>query len=155
MNIDELRKDIDNYIGRINIPDISCCEDDTRCYHAYNDVNNMYDKEDEEEININIFNYDLNDLSLKLNVNYNDLSNLYYNNHFPSKGLSIAIMLVMGLDINTIIEKLSKLKYNLGNGVSDKIIRYFIINDIRDIDLLNNILISYGQMYLFSRKKLR
>ena len=144
MNIDELRKDIDNYIGRINIPDISCCEDDTRCYHAYNDVNNMYDKEDEEEININIFNYDLN-----------DLSNLYYNNHFPSKGLSIAIMLVMGLDINTIIEKLSKLKYNLGNGVSDKIIRYFIINDLRDIDLLNNILISYGQMYLFSRKKLR
>ncbi|MCR5349417.1 MAG: hypothetical protein K6E20_00340 [Acholeplasmatales bacterium] len=155
MDQEKLKKDLDNYIGSVNIPDISCCEDDTRCYCAYNNVNNMYDVNELEEFNINIFKCDLRSLAQKLNVNYDDLDYLFTNNHIPSKGLSIAIMIAEGYDINRIIENLSKLKYNLGSSVSDKIIRYFITNDIRDIDLLNDMLISYGQMYLFSRKKLR
>ena len=155
MDLNKLKNDIDKFIGSINIPDISCCEDDTKSYHAYNELDKLYDDNKKEEYNINLFNYDLNELSNKLNVDYDNLLNLYINNQIPSKGLSIAIMMVMGLDINRINDRLHLLKYNLGNSISDKIIRYFIINDIRDIDLLNEILISYGQMYLFSRKKLR
>ena len=155
MDINELKKKIDSYIGSIQIPDIPCCEDDTKSYIAYNDVERMYDNDSSLELNITYFNYDLCELANKLNVDYELLNSLYINNHFPSKGLAISIMIVMNYSLDEILYTLDKFKYKLTNSISDKIIRYFIINDIRDIELLNQILVNYGQMYLYSKKKLK
>lgn len=155
MDINELKKKIDSYIGSIQIPDIPCCEDDTKSYKAYNDVDKMYGIDNDIELGINYFETDINMLATKLNVDYNLLNNLYINNHFPSKGLTIAIMIALNYDLDMIIDTLNKFSYKLTNSVSDKIIRYFISNDIRDINLLNDILVSYGEMYLYSKKKLK
>lgn len=155
MDINELKKNIDSYIGSITIPDIPCCEDDTKSYKAYNDVDKMYGIDNDIELGINYFETDINMLATKLNVDYNLLNNLYINNHFPSKGLTIAIMIALNYDLDRIIDTLNKFSYKLTNSVSDKIIRYFINNDIRDINLLNDILVSYGEMYLYSKKKLK
>jgi len=155
MDINELKKNIYSYIGSITIPDIPCCEDDTKSYKAYNDVDKMYGIDNDIELGINYFETDINMLATKLNVDYNLLNNLYINNHFPSKGLTIAIMIALNYDLDMIIDTLNKFSYKLTNSVSDKIIRYFISNDIRDINLLNDILVSYGEMYLYSKKKLK
>ena len=41
MDINELKKNNYLYIRSITIPDIPCCEDDTKSYKAYNDVDEM------------------------------------------------------------------------------------------------------------------
>ena len=158
MDKEELKKKIRNYLGEVVIPDIPCCEDSKTNYDAYNDIDSMYRHNNRDSLNIRIFldyNVDINDLANKLDVEYDKLNDLFRFSAIPSKGLAVAICIILNLSLDDTMNILSKLSYKLGNSDFDKIVRYFIINDIRDVALLNEILVSFGCMYLYSKKKLR
>ena len=118
----------------------------------------MYRRNNVDTLNIRLFldyNIDINDLANKLGVEFEKINDLFRFSAIPSKGLAVAICIYLNLSLNDTINVLSKLSYKLGNDDFDKIIRYFLINEIRDIGLLNEILVSFGCMYLYSKKKLR
>jgi len=137
--------------------DIPCCEDSTNDYDAYNNLDNMYAKNTIKYSDITIFDEYINreELAIKLDVDYNLLNSLYLKRACPSKGLACAILLSINMDYNESIKLLTKLGYTFNCSDYDRIIEYFMKNNINDINLLNEVLIHFGQMYLFSRKKLR
>jgi len=158
MDKEELKKDIREYLGSVIIPDIPCCEDSITNYDAYNNLDSMYNHNNVESANIRIFldyDIDIDDLANKLGVDSNKLNDMFRFSMIPSKGLTSAICLILNLSLDDTILILNKMSYKLGNDDFDKIIRYFFIKDIRDIELLNEILVSFGCMYLYSKKKLR
>ena len=154
----ELKESIKQYIGTVKIPDIACCEDSKSFYDAYNNIDSMYDHNKAESISISIFKpymESVEDLASKLDVDPIKLNDMFRFNQMPSKGLTLGIGLVLGLSLDEIKEILKKMSYHLGNDDFDKIVRYFYINDIRDASLLSDALVSFGCMYLYSKKKLR
>lgn len=158
MDKEELKRSLKSFTTTHLIPDIPCCEDSTYSYDAYNNIGNMYNHDSVESVGIRYFNnygIDINDLALKLEVEYEKLNDLFRFNQIPSKGLVIAICLILNLSLKETMDVLNKFSYKLLNNDSDKIISYFFINNIRDIALLNEMLVSFGQMYLYSKKKLR
>ena len=158
MDKEQLKIKIRSYLGEVKIPDIPCCEDSVTNYDAYNNIDSMYRHNNVDALNIRLFldyNIDINDLANKLGVEFEKLNDLFRFSAIPSKGLAVAICIYLNLSLNDTINVLSKLSYKLGNNDFDKIIRYFLINEIRDIELLNEILVSFGCMYLYSKKKLR
>ncbi len=158
MDKDKLKKDIRNYLGATVIPDIPCCEDSIVNYDAYNNIDTMYKHDNLDSANIRLFldyNVNIDDLANKLGVDYDKLNDMFRFSQIPSKGLASAICIYLNLSLNETISVLNKMSYKLGNDDYDKIIRYFLINDIRDIELLNEVLVSFGCMYLYSKKKLR
>ena len=157
MDKEELKKNIKSFLGTY-IPDIPCCEDSIVNYDAYNHLDSMYEHNNVNSSNIRLFldyNVDINDLALKLDVDFDKLNDMFRFSQIPSKGLACAICLILNLSLDDTLDILKRLAYNLGNNDFDKIVRYFFVNDIRDISLLNEILISFGCMYLYSKKKLR
>ena len=154
----ELKDAIRNYIGTVHIPDIACCEDSKNFYDAYNNVDSMYDHNKLESVSISIFKpymTTVEDLAAKLDLEPIKLNDMFRFNQMPSKGLTLGIGLVLGLSLDEIKDILKKMSYHLGNDDFDKIVRYFYINDIRDANLLSEALVSFGCMYLYSKKKLR
>ena len=154
----ELKEAIMAYIGTVKIPDIACCEDSTTIYDAYNNVGSMYDHYRAESISIAIFKpymENIEELAKKLDVDFDRLDQMFRFNQMPSKGLALGIGLVLGISLEEMNSILKKMSYRLGNDEFDKIVRYFFINDIRDPNLLSDALVSFGCMYLYSKKKLR
>lgn len=158
MDKEQLKKDIRSYLGSIVIPDIPCCEDSIVNYDAYNQIDSMYQHNSVDSTSIRIFlnyNVDIDDLANRLGVDSIKLNDMFRFSAIPSKGLTAAICLLLNLSLDDTISILGKMSYKLGNDDFDKIIRYFFIKDIRDVELLNEILVSFGCMYLYSKKKLR
>lgn len=158
MDKEQLIKDLKSFTSNHIIPDVPCCEDSTYSYDAYNNISNMYNHEKVESVGIRFFlNYDIdiNDLSNKLDVEYDKLNDMFRFNQTPSKGLVCAICLLLNFSLKETMDILNKFAYKFLNNDSDKIISYFFINDIRDVSLLNEMLVKFGCMYLYSKKKLR
>ena len=156
----------DDLINRIEIllsdkleKNIPCCEDSTHDYDAYNNVCNMYQTSNVKYDDITVFNNYINisfeALALKLDVDLNTLKGLFTSHHVPSKGLACAIAMVLNLSYTDTIEVLAKLGYSFNNSDYDRIIKYFIENNNYDVSLLNEVLLHFGQMYLYSKRKLR
>ena len=158
MEKSEIIKNINIMLSNKIEKDIPCCEDSTNDYLAYNNLDNMYarSKEKYQDITVfNEFNIDISNLALKLDVDYNLLEGLFRNRHIPSKGLASAIGMVLELDVDTMNIVFNKLGYSFNNSDYDKIIKYFFDNKIYDVSLLNEVLLEFGQMYLYSKRKLR
>lgn len=156
---EKIINDINIILSKKIEKDIPCCEDSTNDYDAYNNLDKMYQSNNNHYSDISIFNEYLNisidELSKMLDVDGNMLNNLFNINHIPSKGLSIAIGMALNINNDKLYEILNKLGYSLCNNDYDKIVNYFIDNNIYDISLLNETLLYYGQMYLYSKRKLR
>jgi len=156
---DEIIRKIELLLNDKIEKDIPCCEDSIKDYNAYNNIDNMYLSSNNKYKDISIFNDYLNisimELSSKLNVDYNMLNNLFNIRHIPSKGLSIAIAMVLNLNKDDIYKIFDELGYSFNNSDYDKIIKYFVDNNIYDVELLNETLLHFGQMYLYSKRKLR
>ena len=156
---EKIINDINIILSKKIEKDIPCCEDSTNDYDAYNNLDKMYSKDSNQYSDISIFkdylNISIEELALKLDVDSNILNNLFNINHIPSKGLSIAIGMALNINNDKLHEILNKLGYSSCNNDYDKIVNYFIDNNIYDISLLNETLLYYGQMYLYSKRKLR
>lgn len=151
--------DINNILNKKIEKDIPCCEDSTNDYDAYNNLDKMYLKDNKHYDNINVFreylNITVDELARRLEVDPTSLNHLFNINHIPSKGLAVAIGMALGVNKDRLIEILNNMGYPLCNNNSDKIIMYFIDNEIYDIAMLNEALLYYGEMYLYSKRKLR
>ena len=137
---------------------IPCCEDDTRVYHAYNNIESIYDEDSNEYENINIFkkyiNMSFDEMAEKLDVDKYQLEKIFNSFQTPSLGLSIALGFIFNIEPNELLDIIKRLGYKFNDG-SFIIMKYFIENHIYDIELLNEALVSNGFMYLYSKKRLR
>ena len=156
---DELVRKIEILLSDKLEKNIPCCEDSTHDYDAYNNIANMYQTSSEKYGDITVFNEYINmsfeALALKLDVDPTSFKGLFSSHHVPSKGLACAIGMALGLSYDDIIDILAKLGYSFNNSDYDRIIRYFIQNKIYDVNELNEVLLHFGQMYLYSKRKLR
>ena len=158
MTKEEIKRNIELMLSQKLDKNIPCCEDSTHDYDAYNNIENMYshDKNKYKDITVfNEFNPDMKELAMSLGVDEIALNNLFHNRHIPSKGLASAIGMALGLDIDKMNSVLNDLGYSFNKTDYDRIIEYFFINKIYDINMLNEILLEFGQMYLYSKRKLR
>lgn len=156
--MDDIINDIEEMLSRKLEKNIPCCEDSTHDYDAYNNIDNMYSKDTNKYKDITIFyNYgaEIETLAKALDVNYELLESLFDHHHIPSKGLACAIALALKLDYNNTLDILKSFGYNFNSTDYDVIIKYFIENNIYDINLLNEVLLHFGQMYLYSKRKLK
>ncbi|MBR6071470.1 MAG: hypothetical protein IKP77_01390 [Acholeplasmatales bacterium] len=156
--MDEIINNIEIMLSKKIEKDIPCCEDSTHNYDAYNNLDNMYNKNNVKYNDITIFNrygVDISILATSLDVDYNLLEGLFDHKQIPSKGLTCAIAMVLKLDYNSTLEVLKELGYCFNSSDYDRIIEYFIYNNIYDINMLNEVLLHFGQMYLYSKRKLK
>jgi len=156
--MEEIIKKIELMLSDKIEKNIPCCEDSTRDYDAYNNLDKMYLNDKKKYADITIFNEyieSIDDLALKLDVDNILLASLFRSRHIPSKGLSCAIAMALNIEYEKFLSLFKELGYSFNHSDYDRIIEYFFINKIYDIKLLNDVLIHFGQMYLYSRKKLR
>lgn len=154
MEINKIKEDIKSFIEK-EIPNIECCCEDKRIHESYLNIDSMYNNDESNLLDITYFNDKVDELSIKLNIDYSIFNKLFINKIYPSKGLLMAIALVLDYSLCDLKDLLNKFSYKLINNDTDKIVNYFFINNIRDIELLNNILVSFGLMYLYSKTKPR
>ena len=156
---EKIINDINIILSKKIEKDIPCCEDSTNDYDAYNNLDNMYKRDTKHYDDITIFkdylNISIKELAEKLEVDPVALNNLFSMRHIPSKGLAIAIGMSLNIEKDKLREILSGMGYTLCSSDSDRIMNYFIDNEIYDIKELNEVLLHYGQMYLYSKRKLR
>ena len=158
MTKEEIKRNIEIMLSQKYEKNIPCCEDSTHDYDAYNNIDNMYahDKNKYKDITLfNDYNPNINYLSQLLGVDEAMLNSLFHNRHIPSKGLASAIGIALKLDLETMNNIFKDLGYSFNSSDYDRIIEYFFLNEIYDVNMLNEILLEFGQMYLYSKRKLR
>lgn len=88
----------------------------------------------------------------KANVDRRVFSKLKNNNYKPSKCTAIAFCIALELDLEEALGLLETLGYTLSKSNKfDLIIRYFIMNEMYDINEINGVLFKYDQMLLGSQ----